>query len=229
MKNAKDKFKEELENATNELNKSSTVKAEETAARLTDMMRKADEEFKSMRSYTNDISNRILDRSTATIYTRLCNDFRVMQEILSPELYDMMRNAFCEFSAMSFDAAKNNYETIFLPVRINGDKVEYDKELYVFSIYNAVFIRSLRGDKADQEFLWRIKSEINDLLEDPEQAQDNGIAKNHGQKKKHVFTEGQRNILEMADEALRIILPDFLRPEQAQTYGPDKDNISPNM
>ncbi len=69
LKTAKEKFEKDLQTAKDEFNTLSTQRAQELS-NIADILRaEAKHESDEIRRYTNNMSNRILDRSTATMYS----------------------------------------------------------------------------------------------------------------------------------------------------------------
>ncbi len=200
LKTAQDKFEKKM-------NEESERKINEASALMQAQMEHANTKFAEMRGYINRISGRILDRSTAGIYTRFSNDFRSANQALPLEIYETMLNAFCEFSERSLKEARKNFKTIVLPERLNGDQVEHDKDLYINCLYNCAELYSLRDNPEDKDKIKNIIKEICAVLHESESLKSGNQDATEEQRQQLNFTEEQLEMLhsswESAQETLR--------------------------
>ncbi len=124
---------------------------------------------------------------------------------MSPEVYETALNIFCEFSARSLEEAKKNFESITLPERKHGDKVEYDKELYILCLYNYTALHDVRKTEENKNKLLETLAETTKLLKNAQDVQDGKITEN-GEKTQYTFLEKELLML----NAIREEIGDFL-------------------
>lgn len=166
----------------------------------------------------------------------MCDDFREMDKKIELELwdsrfYDAILDSMCEFSEKSLEAARKNYKSLILPERQGGKLVEHDKDLYVRSIYNYVFLFSKMGKEKYRGNLLDILGEINDVFKDTPDSSANEVSdhdKEVGQAQR--FTEEQYKKIEVVEMEIEDFLVGCALSKSQRKKGthPDSD-ISPGL